>query len=153
MYGIKTWRKEFVFLKSDLCNIELNVSNIYVHGRWINVPNLCAPRKEDPMEETSLTIQSLFDSKERNKGTFVAACDIFMKRGPHRRGHVEFIYSALKLMESYGVHKDLEVIILTSYSSRNWLLNLWYWRCKYSHSEVTAMTRIWCLLCDACVDM
>ncbi|KRT81824.1 hypothetical protein AMK59_6248, partial [Oryctes borbonicus] len=30
-------------------------------------------------------------------------------RDVHRRGHVEFIYSALKNMEEYGVHKDIEV--------------------------------------------
>ncbi|KAG0712383.1 Evolutionarily conserved signaling intermediate in Toll pathway, mitochondrial [Chionoecetes opilio] len=30
-------------------------------------------------------------------------------KGPQLRGHVEFIYSALKLLEEYGVQKDLEV--------------------------------------------
>lgn len=62
------------------------------------------------MEKTSLTVKSYFNSEERDKSTFMAACDVFSKRGgPQLRGHVEFIYSALKLMEDYGVHKDVEV--------------------------------------------
>ena len=69
-------------------------------------------RKEDPLEKTSLTVRSFFNSEERNKGTFLAACDVFTRRGPQLRGHVEFIYSALKLMEEYDVHKNLEVIVL-----------------------------------------
>ncbi|XP_063865697.1 evolutionarily conserved signaling intermediate in Toll pathway, mitochondrial-like [Scylla paramamosain] len=99
-----------VVISSSSCRASLSSAASQKHSkRNLTSSTPHSARKEDPLEETSLTIRSLFDSKERNKGTFVAACDIFMKRGPHRRGHVEFIYSALKLMEDYGVHKDLEV--------------------------------------------
>lgn len=66
--------------------------------------------RDDPLEKTSLTVKGFFDSEERTKKTFLAACDMFGQKGPHHRGHVEFIYSALSLMEEYGVHKDLEVM-------------------------------------------
>lgn len=45
---------------------------------------------------------------DRNKKTFLEAVKIYTNRPGPRRGHVEFIYSALKYMEEFGVHKDLE---------------------------------------------
>ncbi|KAK3866559.1 hypothetical protein Pcinc_027918 [Petrolisthes cinctipes] len=69
-----------------------------------------ARRKNDNDEEkTSMTIQGYFSSKEKNKDVFMVACDAFRTRGPQLRGHVEFIYAAMKNMEDFGVHKDLEV--------------------------------------------
>ena len=34
--------------------------------------------------------------------------DMFHEMTVHKRGHVEFIYAALKEMEAFGVHKDIE---------------------------------------------
>lgn len=46
----------------------------------------------------------------KNKDTYLDMIRIFINReNVYRRGHAEFIYSALKNMESFGVHKDLEV--------------------------------------------
>ena len=33
---------------------------------------------------------------------------MFHEMTVHKRGHVEFIYAALKEMEAFGVHKDIE---------------------------------------------
>nr|QQG63318.1 ECSIT [Palaemon carinicauda] len=63
--------------------------------------------KRDP--DTRLSIQGYFNSSDRNKETFKAACEVYKIRERNLRGHVEFIYSALKYMEEFGVHKDLEV--------------------------------------------
>lgn len=55
---------------------------------------------KDPFE----TIQN------RNRKTYLEMVNIFVNRNNvYRSGHVEFIYSALKNMESFGVNKDLEV--------------------------------------------
>lgn len=58
-----------------------------------------------------MSLRGFFSSEQRNKETFIAACEVFEKRGPQLRGHVEFIYAALRHMEEFGVHKDLEVRI------------------------------------------
>jgi len=47
------------------------------------------------------------DDKEKNKKSFEGAIDIFTHKDSRRRGQVEFIYSALKNMQHFGVHKDL----------------------------------------------
>lgn len=56
-----------------------------------------------------MTIQGYFSAREKNKDAFMVACDAFRDRGPQLRGHVEFIYAAIKNMEEFGVHRDLEV--------------------------------------------
>ncbi|KAG0710897.1 Evolutionarily conserved signaling intermediate in Toll pathway, mitochondrial [Chionoecetes opilio] len=86
-----------------------SVASRHHYRRNLTTTAIHSARKEDPMEKTSLTVQSYFNTKDRNKGTFLAACEVFTMKGPQLRGHVEFIYSALKLLEEYGVQKDLEV--------------------------------------------
>ncbi|XP_064211967.1 evolutionarily conserved signaling intermediate in Toll pathway, mitochondrial isoform X2 [Tribolium castaneum] len=57
-----------------------------------------------------VTYRSFEEIETKNKNTYLDMIHIFVNRDSvHRRGHVEFIYSALKNMESFGVHKDLEV--------------------------------------------
>ncbi|XP_065072996.1 evolutionarily conserved signaling intermediate in Toll pathway, mitochondrial [Ochlerotatus camptorhynchus] len=45
----------------------------------------------------------------KDKKTYIEMVRVFEGRSVHRRNHVEFIYAALKHMEEFGVHKDLEV--------------------------------------------
>ncbi|XP_046437400.1 evolutionarily conserved signaling intermediate in Toll pathway, mitochondrial-like isoform X1 [Daphnia pulex] len=45
---------------------------------------------------------------DRNKDTFLEAVKIYTTRPGPRRAQVEFIYAALKEMEEFGVHRDLE---------------------------------------------
>nr|CAG4642564.1 EOG090X07J4 [Evadne anonyx] len=49
-----------------------------------------------------------FDTENRSKETFLAAINMFYTRDVHRRGHVEFIYSALSHLEEYGLNRDLD---------------------------------------------
>ncbi|KAM6949596.1 evolutionarily conserved signaling intermediate in Toll pathway, mitochondrial [Aplochiton taeniatus] len=59
-----------------------------------------------------VTHDDLFEkvSKEvKTKATFNRVVDVFTKRDIRRRGHVEFIYAALKKMPEFGVERDLEV--------------------------------------------
>lgn len=58
----------------------------------------------------NLAIKSDFNStKQKTKNVYLDTIKIFNNRDIHRRGHVEFIYMAMKHMEEFGVHKDLDV--------------------------------------------
>ena len=60
--------------------------------------------------EKSVVTQDFFDKiQDKSKGTFLDMIRIYESRDALRRGHVEFIYAALRHMEEFGVHKDLEV--------------------------------------------
>lgn len=59
-----------------------------------------------------MTHDDLFEqvAKEaQSKATFNKVVDVFTKRDIRRRGHVEFIYAALKKMPEFGVERDLAV--------------------------------------------
>ncbi|XP_071443789.1 evolutionarily conserved signaling intermediate in Toll pathway, mitochondrial [Hetaerina americana] len=60
--------------------------------------------------EKSEIVQRDFFEKlgTKNKDTYLEMVRIYESRAPQRRGHVEFIYAALRHMEDFGVHKDLE---------------------------------------------
>ncbi|CRL01097.1 CLUMA_CG014171, isoform A [Clunio marinus] len=45
----------------------------------------------------------------KDKGNYLEMIKIFENKDVHRRNHVEFIYAALKNMEEFNVHKDLQV--------------------------------------------
>ncbi|XP_062557224.1 evolutionarily conserved signaling intermediate in Toll pathway, mitochondrial [Armigeres subalbatus] len=61
--------------------------------------------------ETRLALRTpLFEHvANKDKKTYTEMVRVFESRSVHRRNHVEFIYAALKHMEEFGVHKDLEV--------------------------------------------
>lgn len=55
-----------------------------------------------------------FKIDQRNKDNFLITIETFKEKEKLLRGHVEFIKAALKNMEEFGVHKDLEVTIYLS---------------------------------------
>lgn len=59
---------------------------------------------------TTLTQRNFFEanSEDKNKETFLAAINMYYTRDVQRRAHVEFIQAALKQMEEFGVHQDLQ---------------------------------------------
>lgn len=60
--------------------------------------------------DNKLMVRDSFDSiADKNKNSYLSMVDIFLDRDVHRRNHVEFIYAALKNMEKFGVHRDIEV--------------------------------------------
>lgn len=60
--------------------------------------------------EKSLVTKDFFESiQNKSKDTFLELIRVFESRDVHRRGHVEFIYAALRHMDEFGVNKDLEV--------------------------------------------
>nr|XP_056719668.1 evolutionarily conserved signaling intermediate in Toll pathway, mitochondrial [Euleptes europaea] len=68
---------------------------------------------EDHDKETTsqslMTAEDLFERGAKTKATFKQALDVFCKRDIRRRGHVEFIYAALKKMVEFGVERDITV--------------------------------------------
>jgi len=86
------------------------------HIKWFssnpgdeNSSNFFDDEKSEEEKTYDLITSKYFkvDDKERNKKSFEGAIDIFTHRDSRRRGQVEFIYSALRNMEHFGVHKDL----------------------------------------------
>ncbi|KAM9335395.1 evolutionarily conserved signaling intermediate in Toll pathway, mitochondrial [Symphorus nematophorus] len=69
--------------------------------------------EDDKKRERSLvTHDDLFEHMGREaktKATFNKVVDVFIKQNVRRRGHVEFIYTALKKMPEFGVERDLAV--------------------------------------------
>lgn len=68
------------------------------------------PRFSKEPDNQLMVRPSMFDvpNENKNKDTFLEAIKIYTTRAGPRRGQVEFIYSALKYMEEFGAHKDLQ---------------------------------------------
>ncbi|CAG9856354.1 unnamed protein product [Phyllotreta striolata] len=68
-------------------------------------------RKFNDKSEKAIVRKDSFDSvSDKNRQTYLDTIKMFINQDHiYRRGHVEFIYSALKNMEEFGVSKDLEV--------------------------------------------
>ncbi|XP_054457638.1 evolutionarily conserved signaling intermediate in Toll pathway, mitochondrial [Anoplopoma fimbria] len=67
---------------------------------------------DEKKDKSLVTHDDLFEqvAKEaKTKATFNKVVDVFIKRDVRRRGHVEFIYAALKKMPEFGVERDLVV--------------------------------------------
>ncbi|XP_074835979.1 evolutionarily conserved signaling intermediate in Toll pathway, mitochondrial [Carettochelys insculpta] len=66
----------------------------------------------EPQGGALVSFDDLFEwacEGDRNKAAFSRAVEFFCQRDIRRRGHVEFIYAALRKMPEYGVERDLEV--------------------------------------------
>lgn len=81
--------------------------------RNLRLSQLCLKNDNKTNETTGKEVVTQFsfeDIKEKNKNTYLEMIQIFVDRNTvHRRGHVEFVYAALKNMEEFGVQKDLQV--------------------------------------------
>lgn len=67
-------------------------------------------KEDDKKPPSEVTVKHTFENAQvKNRNTYMDMVQLYIDHDVHRRGHVEFIYSALKNMESFNVHKDLEV--------------------------------------------
>ncbi|XP_028678637.2 evolutionarily conserved signaling intermediate in Toll pathway, mitochondrial [Erpetoichthys calabaricus] len=63
-------------------------------------------------DKTLISYDNLFERAaldSKNKATFSHVLDVFKNKDIRRRGHVEFIYAALKKMPEFGVEQDLAI--------------------------------------------
>lgn len=65
-------------------------------------------KKESESKEVGFHFHGFVDVKKKEKQTYLQVLRIFVDRDLNRRGHVEFIYAAMRHMEEFGVNKDLE---------------------------------------------
>ncbi|CAJ1086502.1 evolutionarily conserved signaling intermediate in Toll pathway%2C mitochondrial [Xyrichtys novacula] len=85
------------------------------HGSPVcaKTPPVKAIKEEEKKKERSLVTQDgLFEQipeDAKSEATFKKVVDVFLKRDIRRRGHVEFIYAALKKMPEFGVERDLAI--------------------------------------------
>ncbi|XP_057653533.1 evolutionarily conserved signaling intermediate in Toll pathway, mitochondrial [Diorhabda carinulata] len=104
MFSKKILRCCSVLSKSKQCQFNANFPKYM---------RLSATRcnKEEEKNPTALTLKDSFENiQNKNKNSYLEMVKIFINRDHiYRRGHVEFIYSALKNMEEFGVNRDLEV--------------------------------------------
>uniref|UniRef100_A0A1B6FQ69 Evolutionarily conserved signaling intermediate in Toll pathway, mitochondrial n=1 Tax=Cuerna arida TaxID=1464854 RepID=A0A1B6FQ69_9HEMI len=59
-------------------------------------------------EKRVATLDAFTETVDKSKETYLDLLHFYKHKDKHRRGHVEFIYVALKHMKEFGVHKDLE---------------------------------------------
>ncbi|KAJ7316975.1 hypothetical protein JRQ81_003137 [Phrynocephalus forsythii] len=67
---------------------------------------------EESTTKSMVTVEDIFDhaaNDGKTKATFQKALELFCQRDVRRRGHVEFIYAAVKKMPEFGVEKDIDV--------------------------------------------
>ncbi|XP_041634801.1 evolutionarily conserved signaling intermediate in Toll pathway, mitochondrial [Cheilinus undulatus] len=68
--------------------------------------------EEKKKDHSLVTRDGLFEQipeDAKSKATFNKVVDIFIKNDIRRRGHVEFIYAALRQMPEFGVQRDLAI--------------------------------------------
>lgn len=67
-------------------------------------------QSHDQFVKRALIMKGSFEQvQNKDKSNYLEMIKVFEGKDVHRRNHVEFIYAALKNMEEFGVHKDLEV--------------------------------------------
>lgn len=70
------------------------------------------PPPPPPLRNSQLALNtaSTFENVgDKNRSTYLDLVRIFESKSIHRRNHVEFIYAALRNMESFNVQRDIEV--------------------------------------------
>lgn len=75
-------------------------------------PKEASERETQNKDRTLVTHEDIFEQAAKNsktKGNFNRVVDVFTKNDIRRRGHVEFIYAALKRMQDFGVEQDITV--------------------------------------------
>lgn len=89
---------------------------LFKNGFFINCTCLNNPQGHKLSTDTNqknnshLIIRGSFeDISDKTRSTYLDMVKLFETQNVHRRNHVEFIYAALKSMESFGVHRDVEV--------------------------------------------
>jgi len=100
-----------IFINNNRCQ-KLTSETFLLSHRGISVyfPVLKKSKIEEKEEKSIMVKENLFKSMEqKDKETFYTALEMYMDQtNKHRRGHVEFIYAALRHVNDFGVHKDVE---------------------------------------------
>lgn len=73
-------------------------------------PGSFKAKSNDNAENRKIILRSkLFQEvKEKNKATFYEMLNMFENNNANRRGIIEFIYAAMRHLEEFGVHRDVD---------------------------------------------
>uniref|UniRef100_A0A1B6C3D7 Evolutionarily conserved signaling intermediate in Toll pathway, mitochondrial n=1 Tax=Clastoptera arizonana TaxID=38151 RepID=A0A1B6C3D7_9HEMI len=89
---------------------KFSINNLGYISPKKNSYNLLQIRNYADSENKSVaTLQDFNNVENKDKNTYLDLLHIYKGKVVHRRGHVEFINTALKHMEEFGVERDLEV--------------------------------------------
>lgn len=82
----------------------------YDSYRWIfSTCGCCSKGSELTERDLAPRLNYFQQLRQKDKQTFVLAIDAYLSTDKIKRGHMEFIYAALKSMPDFGVEQDLEV--------------------------------------------
>lgn len=113
MYQLRIHLRQFVQSSNLLKSLSVSRRHSSEQSKHQNESENNEDKSQKKYEESmqkSLILRGAFEGvNDKNKNTYLEMVNIFTNRDVHRRGHVEFIYAALKNMESFGVHQDLDV--------------------------------------------
>lgn len=101
-------QKSVFFVIVNFCKFR-TIRPIIVNTKRRNIHFSIGNYCNEKSSKDVMIYQNFENMKEKTKKTYLEMINLFEEKDIHRRGHVEFIYSALKNMEDFGVHKDLEV--------------------------------------------
>ncbi|KAL4701904.1 hypothetical protein ACJJTC_013763 [Scirpophaga incertulas] len=71
-------------------------------------PSNYITKRYESKEKSLITYDPFWNKSKKDKSSYLEVIKMFEGRDIRRRGHVEFIYAALKQMDEFGVKKDLE---------------------------------------------
>lgn len=106
--------------------LRFNISRIIRQGKYVTekYPNMTRyytnqrqsssdhqnKTKSSDSQSSQIMLRGPFENIEnKDRDSYLQMVTIFENRDVHRRNHVEFIYAALKNMQEFGVHRDIEV--------------------------------------------
>ncbi|XP_046996827.1 evolutionarily conserved signaling intermediate in Toll pathway, mitochondrial [Schistocerca americana] len=85
-----------------------HAENLFYYVRQIHSARRLL-EKDNTYKRQLIKAEDFENIKDKSKETYLEMVHIYENSSVQRRGHVEFIYSAMKHMKEFGVHKDLEV--------------------------------------------
>lgn len=111
--------QEFRYFSSDMVRLGSQISQPFYLKCCLTVPSFKPAKhciisrnytsKYRKPETRVATLDAFSQTEEKTKENYLDLLHFYKNRDKHRRGHVEFIYAALKYMKDFGVEKDLEV--------------------------------------------
>lgn len=98
------YQRRSIYLGSQLCS---QTAKEHQEDTQHNGPD---SDQHNEQEQRQLMVRGSFENvSEKNRNTYLEMVQMFETHNIHRRNHVEFIYAALRNMEEFGVHRDIEV--------------------------------------------
>ncbi|XP_054281815.1 evolutionarily conserved signaling intermediate in Toll pathway, mitochondrial-like [Macrosteles quadrilineatus] len=101
---------------------------------WYNKRTYASDNTRFTPENQLATLDTFAEVDKKNKESYLDLLHFYKAKEKRRRGHVEFIYAALKHMKEFGVHKDLEAYkALMEVMPKGKFVAQTFWQSEYQH--------------------